>query len=123
MFAVAILVLSTFLAGVTWASYERSTLEEDVTAETEAVIESPEYQDVHLIDVELFLETGIPLDAEALLAEGTALEHPERVVIAVERPDGESYPGLSSELRERINERTEADVTVHVRYVQYDTAG
>lgn len=123
VFAVAILVLSTFLAGVTWASYERSTLEEDITAETEAIIESPEYQDVHLIDVELFLEMGIPLDAEAFLAEGTALEHPERVVITVERPEGESYPQLPSELRERINERTAADVTVHVQYIEYDTAG
>ncbi|UHQ99005.1 hypothetical protein HYG81_24980 (plasmid) [Natrinema zhouii] len=65
----------------------------------------------------MFLKIEIPLDAE-----GTALEHPERVVITAECPEGESYPELSSELRERINERTAADVTVHVRYVEYDTA-
>ncbi|SDQ34552.1 TIGR00341 family protein [Natronobacterium texcoconense] len=122
VFTIVILVLSTFLVGVTWASYERASLENDVTTEAEAVLDSPAYQDVSLVEVELFLEEGLLFEPAIRLEEGTLLEQPERIVITVEQPADDDHPELASELDDRISTEIGDDVTVHVRFVEYDTA-
>ncbi len=119
---VAMLVLSTFLVGVTWASYERATLENQVTAETEDVLESPAYDDVSLVDVELLLEEDVPFDPPAFLEGELRLDRPERVVITVEQPVDDSNPELAEELDERISDRTGYEMDVHVRFLEYDGA-
>ncbi|WP_254525566.1 TIGR00341 family protein [Natrinema caseinilyticum] len=122
VFAVATIVLSTFLVGVTWASYERATLENDISAEAETVLESPAYRTVYLLDVELFLEQGVPFEPAAVLEEGDGFDGPQRVVISVEQPVGDSNPDLASALSEKINRGRGAEITVHVRFTEYDTA-
>lgn len=121
-FALVILVLSTFLIGVTWASYERASLENDVTTETEAVLDSPAYQNVTLVEVELFLEEGIPFEPAIRIEEGSILEQPERIVITVEQPVDDEHQELVSELDERITDETGDDVRIDVRFIEYDTA-
>ncbi|TYT63391.1 TIGR00341 family protein [Natrialba swarupiae] len=119
-FTIAILLLSTFLIGVTWASYERATLESEIEAETESVLEEPAYQNVSVVEVELFLEEGVPFEPATVLKEGTGLERPDTVVITVEQPIGASNPELSGTLSDRIDERTGYEMTVHVRFIEYD---
>ncbi len=75
-FTIAIL-LSTFLIGVTWASYERATLESEIEAETESVLEEPAYQNVSVVEVELFLEE-VPFEPATVLKEGPASSGPIR---------------------------------------------
>ncbi len=117
-----ILVLSVFMIGVTWASYERASLENDVTTEAEAVLDSSAYQDIYLVEVELFLEEEIPFEPVVRIEEGSLLEGPERIVITVEQPSDDEHPELVSELDERITDETGDDVRVDVRFVEYDTA-
>ncbi|THE64318.1 TIGR00341 family protein [Salinadaptatus halalkaliphilus] len=116
-----VLVLSTFLIGVTWASYERASLENDVTTEAEAVLDSPAYHDVTLVEVELFLEGGIPFEPAIRIEEGSVLEQPERIVITVEKPVDDDHPEFVSELDERITDETGYDVRVDVRFIEYHT--
>nr|WP_277613495.1 DUF389 domain-containing protein [Natrinema hispanicum] len=117
-----ILVLSIFLIGVTWASYERASLENDVTTEAEAVLDSSAYQDIYLVEVELFLEEEIPFEPVVRIEEGSLFEGPERIVITVEQPSDDDHPELVSELDERITDETGDDVRVDVRFIEYDTA-
>ncbi|WP_049896731.1 TIGR00341 family protein [Natrialba chahannaoensis] len=118
---ISILVLSMFLIGVTWTSYQDASLENTITTEAEAVLDSPAYQDVSLIEVELFLEEGIPFEPVMRIEEGSILEQPERIVITVEQPADDEHPELVSELNERITDEIEADVRVDVRFIEYET--
>ncbi|ADD03686.1 DUF389 family protein [Natrialba magadii ATCC 43099] len=122
MFTIVILVLSTFLIGVTWASYESASLENAVTTEVEDVLDSPAYQDVTLVEVELFLEEEVPFDPAIRIEEGAILEQPERIVITVEQPAAVEHPELVSELNERVTDETGDGVRVDVRFIEYETA-
>jgi len=104
---VAIVVLSAFLGGVTFDSYQRATTDEEIQAEAEATIEQFESShDLQLLGVDVSYPRAVPF------------QEPDRIVVTVGIPPGESVSGLAALLRDRIAAATGHDVTTEVRYVQ-----
>jgi hypothetical protein len=107
----SIAVLSVFLGGVTYMSYTTAAIEDDMIAGVEDTVqENPE---LRLVDVNLVHEEN--------LYERVFDPRPERVVVTVARPPGETYPGLPDRLRRNVVNGN--DVVVEVRYMDYETAG
>ncbi|MFP9190666.1 TIGR00341 family protein [Natronosalvus vescus] len=100
--AVVILVLSVFLAGVTFASYEGALAEEEIRGEAAAVID--EHQGLVLMDVTVE-QSDHPL-------RGT----PETVVLTVGKAESVDSPPIAHELQERLE--SEPRVEVHFVEVQ-----
>jgi len=104
---VAILVLSAFLGGVTLDSFQRATTDERIQDDAEAVIAAHDGPPpVELIDVEVTYPGALPF------------QDPQRVVVTVGVPPGESVSGLAAGINERVEETAGEDVEVEVRYVQ-----
>ncbi|WP_254864238.1 TIGR00341 family protein [Halovivax gelatinilyticus] len=96
-------VFALFLGGITYASYQAASFEEDAREEVELVLDEDEtYQ---LLDLEVHMDEDFPFQS------------PERVVVTVGGPPGEADPALVSALRDRVDAQTTGDVTVQVRFV------
>ncbi|GGM70195.1 putative hydrophobic protein (TIGR00341 family) [Halarchaeum rubridurum] len=109
--AVAIAVLSLFLGGVTYSSYQHGQFEETTRMEVQDTFESGEYAALSLVDVQVtYARTPSPITV------------PDRVVLTVGRPDGSTYPTLAATLREEIHDATGYDVAVQVRFVEIQSA-
>ena len=106
---VAIVILSAFLGGVTVDSFQRSSTDEAINDDTLAVIEEfdTEHQ-IELIDVEVEYERALPF------------QDPQRVIITVGVPPGESVSGLAPVLHEQIRTTVNAPVDVEVQYIQIE---
>jgi len=109
--AVAIAVLSAFLGGVTFASFEAAETEQAVDRAIEDVTAQAEYARISRLDVEYQYERGL------------VSRQPQSVVVTLGIPPGETYPDLPGKLATRINVRTGQDLAVEVRYVEVDRAG
>ncbi len=107
-YAIAVLLLSSFLVGATVTSFQHASFENAVVEETEGVLAQAEYEGVELLEHEIVFDDSFPF------------EQPERVILTVGHPAGEQYPHLTAALREAIVERTDADVAVQVRFVEYE---
>jgi uncharacterized hydrophobic protein (TIGR00341 family) len=104
---VAIVVLSAFLGGVTLDSYQRATTDEAIQTEADDAVEAFESShDLRLLAVEVEYPRAVPF------------QDPERVVVTVGVPPGESVSGLATLIRERVAAATGSDVETEVRYVQ-----
>ncbi|MDH5020496.1 TIGR00341 family protein [Halobacterium rubrum] len=108
--AVAIAVLSAFLGGVTFASFEAAETEQAVDRAIDDVTAQAEYARVSLIDVQFQYERGL------------VSRQPQSVVVTLGVPPGDEYPDLAGKLATRIEVRTGQDLTVEVRYVQVERA-
>jgi uncharacterized hydrophobic protein (TIGR00341 family) len=119
--AVGLVVLSSFLAGVTYSTYRTATFEEDARAAVAAEIaESDAQLELLSIDVEY---------------EEFPVRRPTRVVVTVGYPLGSEPPPLADRLQERVRTtarppplpqlpvRTAESVSVDVRYVALDGTG
>lgn len=104
--AVLIIGLSVFLGGVTYSSYQTAATEDDIRGDVTTVL--GEHPDVTLIDLEIQHEESI-----RNLVVGSA---PERVIITVGHPAGESSPDLVDDLASEIT--SDHDVVVEVRFVE-----
>ncbi len=110
---VALLVLSTLLAGVTYGTYRTAAFEEDVrTAVDDALAD---YEDLTRLSVDVTYEQRFPFTT------------PERVTITVGHPPGGATPRLADDLARRIDRldspSLDADsVVVEVQYVEVDVA-
>ncbi len=102
---IVVLVFAVFLGGITYASYEASTFEQDAREEVEAVLAQDEYQDYQLLELEVVMGTDYPF------------RNPERVVVTIGGPPNGSPPELATVLDERIGSHADHPVTVEVRYV------
>jgi len=102
----AIAVLSAFLGGVTYASFQSASTEQSVKAGVEDLTSTPQYGDVRLLNLRYDYESGL------------IVQQPKEVVVTLGVPPGSDYPGLPSTLDERIDERAGRNLTVEVRYVQ-----
>ncbi len=110
-FVVVILLLSLFLTGTTYASYQLSEFEGTATQESEDVL--AEYDHLHLLELDVQVHhDGAPLDA-SLDATGQI----EVVVIEVGGPPGAYDPAVIQALDDRINDHTTDEVDVQVRFV------
>ena len=102
--AVVILVLSVFLAGVTFAGYQGAVGEQAIDSEAEAVV--ADHEELRLIDVETTMNEH-PLRGS-----------PEQVVVTVGKPAGVDAPPIAAELRERLDH---PDLAIEVRFVETQT--
>ncbi|MFD1563160.1 TIGR00341 family protein [Haloarchaeobius amylolyticus] len=103
---VIVLVFAIFLGGITYASYETGNFEQDAREEIEAVLTQEQYEDYQLLEFEVVLDDNYPF------------RNPDRVVVTIGGPPGESAPELADMLNERINDHTDEPVTVEIRYVE-----
>jgi uncharacterized hydrophobic protein (TIGR00341 family) len=101
--AVAIVVLSAFLGGVTLDSFSRATTEERIRDEASAVVANAD--GVELLGVEIE-QTNTVLFRQA-----------RGVVVTVGVPPGETYTGLAGQLDGRLDAVADRDLAVQVRYV------
>ncbi len=102
----AILVLSAFLGGVTYESYQSAVVEQDVRLAVEGTLETEPYDGrVTLLDLEFRTERNL-LTTE-----------PESVVVTVGHPPGGTFPDLRDRLASRL---APYGVTVEVRFVTVD---
>ncbi|MEF8775576.1 MAG: TIGR00341 family protein [Haloarculaceae archaeon] len=103
---VAIIVLSTFLGGVTVDSMQRAQIENDLREDAAAVV------DAGGDGVDLTL-----LDVEVTRTNRAVFQEVERLTVTVGVPPGESVSGLAGRLDERADATAGTDVDVQVRYV------
>ena len=102
--AVAIGLLSVFLGGATFFSYQSSVVESEVHSDVRSVLDRPAYSALTLVDVEVRGD-GLPFAPQ-----------PQRVVVTVGHPPGESYPSLVDDLAAEI--QTGHDLTVEVHFIE-----
>ncbi len=110
----AILVATTFLVGVTFASFQTATFEDTARTEVEAVLADTPF---------------ISLDVDVLYS-GFPLRKPERVVVTVGHPPGLDPPPLAEQFAARLGPEARApygiggasEITVEVRFVAIQTA-
>ncbi|MFC4989912.1 TIGR00341 family protein [Saliphagus infecundisoli] len=103
--ALIVLVFSAFLGGITYSSFQTGSFEQDARDEVELALDE-EYEELQLIELEVSLGDDYPF------------RDPQRVVVTVGGPPGESYPELADLLHERINSHADGSVAVEVRYVE-----
>lgn len=102
---VTIIILSVFLGGITYSSYQTAITEEDIRRDVEMVL--ADHPDLTLLDVEI--------QKDQSLFRVVSAYQPDRVVVTVGRSSGASYPELGSQLAAEIDAR--ADITIEVRFI------
>ena len=108
--AVSIVVLSAFLGGVTFASYESATNEQSVNDAIEDVLSQSEYADAELLDTRFEYEQGF------------VVRQPQRAVVTIGVPPDTSHPDLPAALRANVDQETNTNLDLEVRYVYRDRA-
>ncbi|ELZ20800.1 hypothetical protein C477_06101 [Haloterrigena salina JCM 13891] len=103
--AVIVLVFAVFLGAITYSSYTVSTFEQNANEEVEHLLSEGEFAEYQLLEFEVVMDESYPLIG------------PQRVVVTVGGPPGEAPPELADRLHERINQHTDEEVDVQVRYV------
>ncbi len=117
--AVAITILSVFLGGVTYTSHQTEAYERDIEGTVHSVVESPPHEGFSVLDVRIEYDSQLPF------------REPERVVVTVGRPVGETSPELATTLFDRLESdlsappgvsRSDPPLDVQVRYVDVQAA-
>ncbi|WP_302082392.1 TIGR00341 family protein [Salinibaculum rarum] len=111
--AVAIVVLSAFLGGVTYDSYTQATTTEQITADAEAA--------VAVANEDTAFEMTV-LDVEVQHTNTALFQEPQRVIVTIGIPPGQSMSGLSPEIDARVERTTGQSIVTEVRYVTTETA-
>ncbi|MFW6435712.1 MAG: DUF389 domain-containing protein, partial [Halovenus sp.] len=101
--AAAIAVLSVFLGGVTYDTYTRTTVDEQIHGAVDDVLAETPDATVHDISIE---RSG-----------GLLFQNPQSVTVTVGVAPGERPPGLLERLDARLDDILARDITVEVRYV------
>jgi len=109
----AIAVLSVFLGGVTYLSYQSTVFEQEAEIELTEMLDEPSYDRLTLLDSTLgSAETTIAFDEV-----GVATGEPVGLVVSVDRPADSEYPGLADAIDRRLTRETGREVAVEVRFV------
>ncbi len=109
---VAILVLSAFLGGVTLDSYTRATTTQQLQTDAETAVSDTSA--ALSFDVEL-------LEVEVEQSNTVLFQRPQRLVVTVGVPPGETVGGLSSAIDERAEETLGRPIETEVRYLTIET--
>jgi uncharacterized hydrophobic protein (TIGR00341 family) len=111
--ALALVVLSVFLAGVTYLTYQSAQFEQQVETETRAMLGEQPYRELGLLSSSVgSSETAIAFD-EAGLTAGS----PINISVTVDRPPNSDYPRFAAALDRRITQQTGRNVTVEARFI------
>ncbi|OVE83598.1 TIGR00341 family protein [Natronolimnobius baerhuensis] len=111
VFVAVITILSLFLAGTTFASYQVSEFEGTAAGEAESVLESEDALSLLEVEVEVH-GGGFPLDRSL-----DATQQIDVVIIEVGGPPGAYDEGVVTTLEERINAHTSGETEVQVRFI------
>ncbi|WP_339105639.1 TIGR00341 family protein [Haloterrigena salinisoli] len=95
---VTIVVLSAFLGVVTYDTYRTGVYEEDVNEDVTDIVESPQYDELALIDIAVEYDDPVPI------------RQPERIVVRVSYPVGTEPPRIGDEIRSRASIRAESAI-------------
>ncbi|GKZ14169.1 TIGR00341 family protein [Haladaptatus sp. T7] len=116
---VALAVLSVFLGGVTYFSYQGAQFEQGADRAVTNVFEQPRYQQAERLQMQVQYRQTFPL-GKTTYTRNLPFREPHRVVVTVGRPRGEQYPDLAERIHDRIATRTGRTVGVQIRYVETD---
>jgi len=106
--AVAIVVLSAFLGGVTYDSYQRATTEEQIREDIGDVVASTNAS----------VPFGVTLlDTEVQYTNTAIFRQADSVVVTVGVAPGESVSRVAEHINREMNESIERDIEVQVRYL------
>lgn len=100
VFAVVLVVLSSFLGAVSYDTYRTGIYEEEVNNDVATVLESSEYAELVLIDVTIEYTNPV------------LLRQPERIVVTVGYPIGTDPPSIGEALQHR--ESVHAESAIHL---------
>jgi len=109
---VALLVLSSMLAGVTYGAYRSATFEEETRLAVDDTLD--DYDGLEQLSITVAYEETFPFS------------RPERVTVTVGHPPGSETPELAGRLAERLGAltnppvRDDRPIAVEVRYVAVD---
>ena len=106
--AIAIALLSVFLGGVTYDSFQNANTEDAITTDVRSVVATE--------PAATLLDTEVSYDDSVLLRE------PNRVVVTVGVPPGANVTSLASRIDERVDESAGRDIDTQVRYVTTERA-
>jgi uncharacterized hydrophobic protein (TIGR00341 family) len=110
--AVAIVVLSAFLGGVTYDSYTRATTTQELTEGAESVVAATNASTSFEVTV---------LDVEVEHTNTALFQRPQQVIVTVGVPPGESIDGLAPEIDDRMEATAGHDIDTEIRYVTTET--
>jgi uncharacterized membrane protein len=108
----AIALLSVFLGGVTYDSYQASQSEEEIRAGVAAELEDPAYAGYELIELEIRTE-----------AENLLFQRPAEIVVTAGVPPDTRPDGLAGGIDTRLAAEYGIDVDVQVLYVDIKRSG
>jgi uncharacterized hydrophobic protein (TIGR00341 family) len=106
--AVAIVLLSVFLGGVTYDSVQNANTEDAITTDVRSVVASE--------------PAATLLDTEVSYSDSVLLREPNRVVVTVGVPPGANVTSLASRIDERVDRSAGHDIDTQVRYVTAERA-
>jgi uncharacterized hydrophobic protein (TIGR00341 family) len=109
---VAIVVLSAFLGGVTYDSYTRATTTQDLTEGAESVVAAT--------NASTSFELAV-LDVQVEHTNTALFQRPQRVIVTVGVPPGESINGLAPEMDQRLEATAGHEIDTEIRYVTTET--
>jgi uncharacterized hydrophobic protein (TIGR00341 family) len=105
----AIALLSLFLGGVTYDSYQASQTEQDIREGVTTELEDPTYSGFEIIELEVMTETEYFL-----------FQRPTAVVVTVGVPPDAPRPGLASGIERRLDAEYGIDADIQVLYVEVE---
>lgn len=109
--AVVTIGLVVLVIAVLFSTYQYFLFDQTVNRNVDEVLVEPEYSNLELAS------TSAEFGAANLLGEKGS------VTVVAARTAGESYPRLSARLRRHIASETDRDVSVEVRFIEYQRAG
>jgi uncharacterized hydrophobic protein (TIGR00341 family) len=107
----AIALLSVFLGGVTYDSYQAATTEQEIRQSVNAELEDPAYSGYELVELEVQTTTQYVL-----------FQRPEAVVVTVGVPPDAPRPGLADAIERRLSDAHGRDIEVQVLYFEVEHA-
>ena len=110
---VSIALLSVFLGGVTFNTYQSAQAEGDIRSVVESTLDSEPYAEAELVSMEIETE---PTQFNLVFTQ------PSSLVVSVGVPPGWEQQNLASTLRSRLDESGRS-MPVEVRYVTVERAG
>ncbi|SEO83742.1 uncharacterized hydrophobic domain-containing protein [Halogranum amylolyticum] len=109
VYAVLVLVFAVVLAATVGATAQYIVFEHQVKEDVEAVVDGPTYDSLELMSV------------QAEYNDMNALGRVESVTVTVARSSDDDYPLLAEAIERSISARSGREVTVNVRFLEYQT--